>query len=467
MTENNSRQSQGLGLWVTYKKECLYRFGSPNKPWISRRPKNIFVNGLFLASLGLLLSMIAACGGDDPTAVPQSTVGSPTQVPTATGAPSNSGPTVSLGSTFSPDPTKVLESTANTVGEIKMSAQGSLGGRLTDSDGMTLYTYTKDELNVSNCSDNCAAEWPPFLVDDYPFASRGINADWLTTIERGNGSLQAAYNGMPLYRFAGDEKPGDVNGQGQDGIWFAISSKGHALYNSVAVNAAGRWVSSGLGSGNDSQHGEFSTILVDQTGRSLYLFEDDTPMVSNCAGDCAIAWPPLITIEDPTPGDGIAASRIGTAIREDGTAQVTFDGSPLYYYSNDQKRGDSFGQDVNNAWYVINNAEPLTIILEEQNASGQTGIVVLTGRANFTNISLQLSKGTLETELAHIHEGQCEPGKLGEAVYALTSLDGGSGTSETNVPVSFDSLIPGGFAVDTHKAGEASIYTSCGNIKAN
>ena len=271
---------------------------------------------------------------------------------------------------------------------------------------------------------------------------------------------------MPLYRFTGDENPGDAGGQGQGGVWFVVSGKGHPLFTSATVKADNRWVASKIGGGNDSQHGEFSTILIDATGRSLYLFTNDEPKVSNCTGACAVAWPPLTTVEDPTAGEGISADRLGTADREDGTKQVTFDGNPLYYYANDKKSGDSLGQDTDGTWYVINNSDPLIIALEEQNDSGQTGIAVITGRANFTNIAVTLSEGALETEQAHIHEGQCLPGDLGAVAHALTSLEGGSGISVTNIPIPLDSLIADGFAVNTHKAGEPAVYTSCGNIVA-
>ena len=416
--------------------------------WIPSPLRNTPSMGLLLLLLGLLVPlMIAACGGGDPTAAPQAAA-QPSPEPTVRSQTATPGPK------------------SSTDDAVRMSALGSLGGRLTDSNGITLYIFTEDGRNVSNCSDRCTDVWPPMLVDGNPFASRGVNADWLTTIERDDGSTQAIYNGMPLYRFSGDENPGDANGQGKGDVWFVVSGRGHPLFTSAIVNAADRWVASKIGGGNDTQHGEFSTILIDATGRSLYLFTDDGPKVSNCTGGCAVAWPPLTTVEDPTAGEGISADRLGTTDREDGSKQVTFDGNPLYYYSNDKKSGDSLGQDTDGAWFVINNSDPLIIPLNEQNASGQTGTAVITGRANFINIAVTLSEGALETEQAHIHEGQCVPGDLGAVAHALISFEGGSGISVTNVPIPLDSLIAGGFAVNTHKAGEASVYTSCGNIVA-
>ena len=80
---------------------------------------------------------------------------------------------------------------------------------------------------------------------------------------------------------------------------------------------------------------------MDAAGRSLYLFTRDERNVSNCAGGCALAWPPLITVEDPVPGEGLAEDRIGTTAREDGSKQVTYNGRPLYYFAADEKPGDA------------------------------------------------------------------------------------------------------------------------------
>ena len=91
---------------------------------------------------------------------------------------------------------------------------------------------------------------------------------------------------------------------------------------------------------------------------------------------------------------------------------------------------------------------------------------MLAGRGSFTNVSLNLSAGSLETELVHIHTGQCLPADLGGVAHALTSFEGGSGASVTNISASLSSLTTGGFAVNAHQAGDASVYTSCGNINA-
>jgi len=135
----------------------------------------------------------------------------------------------------------------------------------------------------------------------------------------------------------------------------------------------------------------------------------------------------------------------------------------LYYYASDEKPGDAMGQARGDVWFVVSNSEPVMIILGEQNCSGQTGTAVLAGRGSSTKVSLDLSSGTLETESVHIHEGRCVPPNLGGVAHALTSFEDGSGASVTTVPASLDSLMTGGFAINSHKAG-GGVYTSCGNI---
>ena len=97
-------------------------------------------------------------------------------------------------------------------------------------------------------------------------------------------------------------------------------------------------------------------ILVDSHGRSLYLFEKDTGTTSTCYGACASLWPPLTVSASPKAGAGIVAAKLGTTRRNDGQAEVTYNGHPLYYYAGDQRAGDISGQGLNQfgaAWDVL------------------------------------------------------------------------------------------------------------------
>jgi len=97
-------------------------------------------------------------------------------------------------------------------------------------------------------------------------------------------------------------------------------------------------------------------ILVDGSGRTLYLFEADKSTSSTCYGSCATYWPPLLTNGAPVASGGADAMLLGTAKRTDGSVEVTYNGHPLYYVVTDHNPGDATGQAVNNfgaLWYVI------------------------------------------------------------------------------------------------------------------
>lgn len=93
------------------------------------------------------------------------------------------------------------------------------GSYLADINGNTLYVFDKDTTGKSNCSGTCASIWPPYLVPTTPPSSYPINVSF---IKRDDNSLQYSWKGMPLYYYAKDSKPGDINGDGVGGIWHLV-----------------------------------------------------------------------------------------------------------------------------------------------------------------------------------------------------------------------------------------------------
>ena len=92
-------------------------------------------------------------------------------------------------------------------------------GILADAAGRTLYTFDKDRDGKSACNGGCAVAWPP--------ATATVETPWgsdFSIVVREDGTDQWAFKGRPLYRFGGDAKPGEVNGDGQGGVWHAIRS---------------------------------------------------------------------------------------------------------------------------------------------------------------------------------------------------------------------------------------------------
>ncbi|MBI3968074.1 MAG: hypothetical protein HY329_20745 [Chloroflexi bacterium] len=87
---------------------------------------------------------------------------------------------------------------------------------------MTLYLFTRDQANVSNCYDQCAQLWPPLLIaTGEPMAGPDVPGR-LGLHTRRDGSRQVTYNGLPLYYYTPDTQPGDARGQNVGGVWFVV-----------------------------------------------------------------------------------------------------------------------------------------------------------------------------------------------------------------------------------------------------
>lgn len=104
---------------------------------------------------------------------------------------------------------------------LKTASDPKLGTILVDGNGMTLYLYTKDTPNTSNCYNACATAWPPLFADS-PAAVSGLPGT-LSTTTRTDGKKQVTYNGWPLYYYVKDTKVGDVTGQNVGQVWFVIN----------------------------------------------------------------------------------------------------------------------------------------------------------------------------------------------------------------------------------------------------
>jgi predicted lipoprotein with Yx(FWY)xxD motif len=109
--------------------------------------------------------------------------------------------------------------------------------------------------------------------------------------------------------------------------------------------------------------GGLGPVLVDGQGIALYLYQTDHQgSPSRCYGICSVQWPPdtLPTgVARPVAGPGIEPGLLGTAPRNDGTTQITYNGWPLYFWPPDRTPGTATGQGLTNAgglWYVLDPA---------------------------------------------------------------------------------------------------------------
>ncbi len=209
-----------------------------------------------------------------------------------------------------------------------------LGAMFTDTNGMTLYTFKKDEPGKSNCVDKCAEAWPPLTVaedDTAVFGGIGVPGK-LGVIERADKKYQVTYNDMPLYYFAKDKAAGDVTGQNVGETWFV------ARPETITI-------------GSTDELGKF---LVAANGMTLYIYTKDEPGKSTCVDKCLEAWPALL-VADGEPiilGKGLTG-KVGTTKRPDGKLQVTYNDQPLYFWIKDKYAGQTTGQNVGKVWFVV------------------------------------------------------------------------------------------------------------------
>jgi CxxC motif-containing protein (DUF1111 family)/predicted lipoprotein with Yx(FWY)xxD motif len=105
--------------------------------------------------------------------------------------------------------------------EVYFADERLVGGSDAELPGFTLYVFDNDQeqSGQSVCNAGCASTWPALLIEDHE--ASGVNG--LSTINRDDGSRQAAHNGRPLYFYAGDNSAGDANGIGLGGVWWPVS----------------------------------------------------------------------------------------------------------------------------------------------------------------------------------------------------------------------------------------------------
>jgi predicted lipoprotein with Yx(FWY)xxD motif len=114
-------------------------------------------------------------------------------------------------------------------GIVSAAKVGDLGTVLVDSQGLTLYDFHKDKGSTSSCYGPCAAAWPPLLTEGNPQAQGPADRSMLGMTKRKDGTVQVTYNGWPLYTYAGDQSPGEANGNDIDQFgaeWYALQPNG-------------------------------------------------------------------------------------------------------------------------------------------------------------------------------------------------------------------------------------------------
>ncbi len=206
-------------------------------------------------------------------------------------------------------------------------------GILSDAADMTLYTYDGE----TPCAGECLADWKPLLAGDKALET----AEW-TVVRQPDGTNQWAYYGKPLYTSVKDEKPGDTNGEVEEGAWHVAK---YQFLDDTLLAPSGISVKASARAKGD--------VLVNHLGMTLYFLTGKQS--ESCTGTCLDTWSPLIA--------GELAGSFGdwtVVTRSDGTRQWAYQGWPLYTFSGDERPGDAEGLHFDSRWQTATLREYFT-----------------------------------------------------------------------------------------------------------
>ena len=181
------------------------------------------------------------------------------------------------------------------------------------------------ELPDLDTRPSCTDLWPPEYAgdDDEPVG------DW-SIVERKDGSRQWAYRERPVYTSIRDREPGDVLGgskreYGGDSPANRVPIGPPPLVPpgfAVKTTASGR-------------------LLTTNKNESVYAFDQDSPQVSRCSGQCARTWQPVVA-----PALAMERGEWTLVERSPGVRQWAFRGQPLYTHVLDQHSWSLQGSDA-------------------------------------------------------------------------------------------------------------------------
>ncbi|WP_425735014.1 hypothetical protein [Micromonospora sp. DT68] len=110
---------------------------------------------------------------------------------------------------------------------VQLGEHPELGPVVLDGQGFTLYRFDRDNAapSQSNCTESCLTRWLPVLVNE-KVKFKDLDPSRLGAAARPDGTQQVTVGGWPAYRFVDDRVPGQISGQGADGLWFVVAPDG-------------------------------------------------------------------------------------------------------------------------------------------------------------------------------------------------------------------------------------------------
>ncbi len=257
---------------------------------------------------------------------------------------------------YGSDPVDPVDPPVAEENAVRLRTDATFGSILMNSEGFTLYFFSPDSKDVSNCNGNCADAWPAFFAENLTLDG-GLNASDFGEITRDDGSKQTTYKGWPLYLFSNDTSAGQINGDGSGNVWYVAKPDYTVMI--VRSQLVGRDAD-----GNETnltsayEEGEEDTFYItDAEGNTLYSFVNDKENTNNyTAGDFSNNgdWPIFEADIENVPSilDKTDFGKITIGNRE----QLTYKGWPLYFFGQDIERGDNYGVGfpIAGAWPVLN-----------------------------------------------------------------------------------------------------------------
>ena len=225
-------------------------------------------------------------------------------------------------------------------------ADSVVGPILVDPNGMTLYMFAKDVDGESTCAGECATNWPAAVVEGEPDVG-DLDASMFSTVASADGATMLKVGNWPLYTFAGDTAPGDMNGQGVGGVWWVVTPNGNPIAHASVVET------------------DLGPTVVNGQGMTLYAFLNDTEGVPTCTGDCLTNWPAALVETGAAEGSSVPGSApeaeapqlfvgdLDPALFSVVDGQLKMGDWPLYMFAGDSAPGDVNGQEVGDVWYAV------------------------------------------------------------------------------------------------------------------